>query len=526
MRTTSRRAVLLAAAGMGAAALSVRRPPEAHAHTQAGVVIIGSGYAGAVTALRLAQQGIASTIVERGRWWPVTDRGDTFATPTRPDGRATWIPGVATGVLEVAPGTGVNCLAGAGVGGGSLVNYAVMMTPSEELFRQSFGDSLDYGEMAERWYPRARTLLGCTPIPDDVLASPAYAGAREFSTASSQAGLDTIRPDLAIDWNIVRREIAGHLRPSATAGECMWGMNSGAKLSVDRTVLAAALATGLVTVRELHHVTAIRQVAGGGESGAGAAAEGATNGQGAQPRYTVSCAVLDHSGKTRSTTELQTSTLVLAAGSLGTTQLLVRAREQGDIATLGASIGTGWGTGGDHVTIRLGIRDSRSQGGPAPVVATDWRSNTPLSLLNFPLGIGPLDGVTQNALAVGIVPPIGTFTYNRLRDRVDLHWPEHDRAVRASSRGVDAMLGRIGEQLPRTAPALSLPLVTAHPLGGAVLGAAADSYGRVHGHPGLHVVDSALIPGSTGAVPPALTVTAIADRCASALAADLIRETS
>lgn len=77
-----------------------------------------------------------------------------------------------TGVLEAYAGGGVTCLAGAGVGGGSLVNYAVMEAPSEQLFRASFGTRLDYAEMAGTWYPRARGLIGVAPIPDDVLASP------------------------------------------------------------------------------------------------------------------------------------------------------------------------------------------------------------------------------------------------------------------------------------------------------------------------------------------------------------------
>jgi cholesterol oxidase len=53
---------------------------------------------------------------------------------------------------------------------------------------------------------------------------------------------------------------------------------------------------------------------------------------------------------------------------------------------------------------------------------------------------------------------------------------------------------------------------TAHPLGGAVLGRATDSYGRVHGYKDLLVVDGAAVPGSTATANPALTITALAER--------------
>lgn len=58
---------------------------------------------------------------------------------------------------------------------------------------------------------------------------------------------------------------------------------------------------------------------------------------------------------------------------------------------------------------------------------------------------------------------------------------------------------------------------TAHPLGGAVLGKVTDDFGRVKGHKGLHVMDGAAIPGSTGAVNPSLTISALAERNIAAI---------
>ncbi|MFD6397500.1 FAD-dependent oxidoreductase [Nocardia sp. NPDC060249] len=500
---TTRREVLLAAAGvLAAATLPIARAPMSRAQPRADVVVIGSGYAGAVTALRLAQKGISCVVLERGRRWPITAAGDTFATAVAPDARAVWLPGVATGVLEVVTGSGINCFAGAGVGGGSLVNYTVMMTPEEDLFTASFGDRLDYDEMVNRWYPRARELIGCSPIPDDVLAAGQYSAARAFDEASRRAGLEVRRVPMATDWDVVREEIGGRIGPSATAGDCILGVNSGAKLSVDRTILAAAEATGLVTVLPLHSVTDVR-------------ADG--------DHYSLTCAVLDTAGQTRSTAEFHSSTVVFAAGSIGTSKLLVRARARGDLARLPADVGRYWGSSGDHVTVRLG-RTADGQGGPAHIVALDWRSGTtPTTLLNFPLGVPVLGGLSQNALAVSITPPSGSLVYDAGLDRVELRWPADDPEIGRVTKDIGTILAKIGAVTSGAAPALALPAVTSHPLGGAVLGTVTDSYGRIDAHPGLYVVDSSLVPGSTGAVPPALTVTALADRCASALVADLTR---
>src|SRR5688572_19452197 len=54
-------------------------------------IIIGSGYGGAVTALRLAQAGVETLLLEKGRRWTRTQNGDTFSPYIYPDGRSTWL---------------------------------------------------------------------------------------------------------------------------------------------------------------------------------------------------------------------------------------------------------------------------------------------------------------------------------------------------------------------------------------------------------------------------------------------------
>jgi cholesterol oxidase len=54
-------------------------------------IVIGSGFGGAVAALRLGQAGIETVVLERGRRWQITDEGKTFSPIVNPDGRSTWL---------------------------------------------------------------------------------------------------------------------------------------------------------------------------------------------------------------------------------------------------------------------------------------------------------------------------------------------------------------------------------------------------------------------------------------------------
>jgi cholesterol oxidase len=325
-------------------------------------IVIGSGFGGAVAALRLGQAGIDTVVLERGRRWPIRADGNTFATFEQPDGRAYWLrekTGEAllglpqleksidryTGLLEVIEGDGIAIGAGAGVGGGSLVFNAIIVPPRREMFDRIFSNAVDFDEMEQVFYPRARSVIQSSPIPADILATEYYRSSRVSLDQAAAAGFPTRPVDLAVNWDIVRDEIAGLRVPSAIAGQSFYGLNSGAKRSLDQNYLPHAEATGHVQILPLHTVMGI-------EHGRG--------------RYTVTVAQLSDQGEIVGVPRrLSCKYLFLAAGSIGTTNLLVRARATGALPALNEHVGQHWAANGDINVIRGALPPTNaSTGGP------------------------------------------------------------------------------------------------------------------------------------------------------------------
>lgn len=468
------------------------------------VLIVGSGYGGSIAALRLAEAGIYSLLLERGRRWPITPQGDTFATQTQIDGRASWLSekspltektlDIYTGVLESLDGDGLTTIAAAGVGGASLLSNGTMVEPSPALFRQAFGDVLDQREMTEKWYPHARALIGCSPIPDDIFETEFYRAARSFVDQVAKADIPYRKVDLAVDWSVVREEMAGTKVKAQVAGLNLFGVNSGAQRSLDRTVLARAEATGRVDVRPLSVVTAMRP-----------------KGEG----YLVDYHVIDERGVVMSRHQVTTTHLVLAAGSLGTTRLLMRARAAGALPDLDDALGTKVGNS-EVITARTGMPENNpTQGGPSAILVQDWTDNphAPVSLLNFPWVDAPPGEGWITTIGASPSPALGVFQYDSATDDVRLTWPTDDPRVTRMALAVQDTLDRLDAANPGSRTAFARVGTTGgNVVGGVPLGVVSDTAGNVNGYRNLYVVDSSLLPGSSGGVPPALTVAAISSR--------------
>jgi len=481
-------------------------------------LVIGSGFGGAIAAYRLSQRGIETVVLERGRRWVTSNDNDVFATTRDLDGRANWlnrtdlftyaIPPIGerptepldryVGLVEHLHEDGMYVLAPAGVGGGSLVYNTCLVQPSEENFYACFPREIIYKEMNSEFYPEVIRMMGAGPIPDDVLDSTYYQGARLMRQLAVSGGVPIHRINAATDWNIVRDEIYGRRRPSAIEGDIWYGANSGYKNSLDKNYLKYAEESGFVTVQPLSNVLDIAEQDG---------------------KYSVTCARINEHGDELSREKYIADFLFMGAGSMGTTKLLVRAKHTGGLPNLDASIGQMWGNNGDtfgHFSV--GAPAGAHEGGPAHLVATDWKNNPmgPQTCIAYPDHTLPEDAIQY--LGMSIPTEKGYFDYDTSTDKVTLHWAnkETERTRERMRLTLEKFAGSIKDPERAKMAIKSIQVgggdATAHPCGGVAMGYASDLYGRVKGYKGLYVTDAAFIPLGTAACNPALTTAAFAER--------------
>lgn len=497
-------------------------------------IVIGSGFGGSIAAYRLAQKGIKTLILERGKWWPITEQQDTFCTYREPDGRAAWLNNETVlfepkpidqyvGLLERHVEDGITVWCAAGVGGGSLVYNTVLYQPSRANWNRVFPAEILYEEMDSVYYPRVRAVINPSPIPGDILESDYYLSTRAMAEQAAFAGLKVRRASLGSDWDVVRQELNGDKKPSAIAGEIWYGINSGVKRSLDHNYLALAQATGHVEILALHRVTEI-----------------AEEGQG---RYRVTCDHINEQGAIQETCSFVTGKLFMAAGSMGTSKMLVRAKATGKLPNLNEHVGQFWGNNGDtFATRKVSMRTNGGQGGPASIIIEHHDNPIlPQALIVFPEWDAP-EG-TLTTLGMTLPADLGSFHYDPATDQTRLTFHLDSPGNLKMLDAVNLTYALLDENNPYEMPVKGslnfsghyfCPIngfpepanqtivhdktqasagVTAHPCGGVVLGKACDLYGRVNGYSGLYVVDGALIPGCTAATNPALTIAAIAERC-------------
>ncbi|GAC58479.1 putative oxidoreductase [Gordonia hirsuta DSM 44140 = NBRC 16056] len=466
-----RRSLLVGAAAVGAAAFAspLGKTQAAPARVrltreERRVVVIGSGFGGGVTALRLTQAGVPVLLLERGREWRTGPNAKTFPSAADPDERALWhrsdptlfgrrMPvGPYVGLIDAVAGENMTALAPAGLGGGSLIYQGISLQPSQAVFEEHLPNRLDWPRLNQEHYPRVARMLKLAVAPDRLVRHDAYRAARAFASRARRAGRPVSKIPMPIDWNYALAELRGEMRPAYTDGSGALGVNNGGKHSVDVTYLKQARATGLLEVATLHEVTDVARAQDG--------------------RWKVRVNRTDLRGRVLENKIITTGTLVMAAGSVHTTRLLVRARATGAIADLPDAVGAGWGTNADRIytwtspTEDFGAR----QGGPVVFGSRNWsdpsRAHTVIQASIPPLGA---DLHTTMMVGFGVSKGRGRFVYDSGRGDAILRWPaDGDSAVQwrdihptaTAIAGPGAILGDSNKVVN----------TTWHPLGGACMG--------------------------------------------------------
>lgn len=510
-------AALSAAAATGVTTISTSQASASTAaYTPA--VVIGTGYGAAVSALRLGEAGIPTLMLEMGQLWnqPAAD-GKIFCQMRTPDRRSSWFKTRTeaplgsflwldvvnkdiesyAGVLDKVHFDQMAVYLGRGVGGGSLVNGGMAVTPLRSYFEEVL-PQVDSTEMYSRFFPLANKMLGVNSIPADFFESTEYYKfARVSRTAASNAGFATTFVPNVYDFDYMQREAAGTAPKSALDAEVIYG-NNGGKRSLDKTYLAAALGTGKVTIQTLHQVKGVRQQPDG--------------------TYLLTVEQIDTAGKVVAQKEITCKYLFLGAGSLGSTELLLRARDTGTLPNLSGEIGGGWGPNGNIMTARANHlwNPTGSKQSSIPALAiNDWQGEQPVFAEIAPIPAG-IETWVSLYLAITKNPERGRFSYDPATDGMKLSWTRDQNAP--SVAAAKALFDKINQKAV-TMYRYDLFGGTKnfaddfcyHPLGGCLLGKATDDFGRVKGYRNLYVTDGSLIPGSIG-VNPFVTITALAER--------------
>lgn len=528
------------------------------------VVVVGSGFGGAVSALRMAEKGYRVLVVEQGRHVGTED----LAAAGEDARHLLRMPalGLKKGFFAQEVYRHISLVRGIGVGGGSLVWAAVMLEP-----KQAFYDDIAWQKLPVRdWrqelaphYATASHMLGLTDNPrqsvqDQWLRQTAHElGVQDSFGPVTQAiyfgPSDAESADPFFGGKGPRR------RGCTFCARCATGCAQGAKNSLDKNYLhlAQGLGAHILAERKVQRITPLAGEQGG---------------------YAL---VLEHPWDASVAPSTVTAhRVVVAAGVVGTLELLlacrdryktlanlspvlgrhvrtnsesilpITARDPATDVSDGTTISSHFFMGNSHVTQNRFSPSHRILGwqtGPLVSDALPWRRalRTVWQCIAHPLDATlPMRAGRRWSARTSLLTVMQTadnqlsFDYGRSAWR-GFRWSLRsqipDNEVRAPSYLPEAnriaeVFARVSAGVPGNALLESVgnASMTAHVLGGCVMGGSAqdgviDERHAVFGYPGLYVVDASAIPANVG-VNPSLTITAMAERAMALMPQSLVRE--
>jgi cholesterol oxidase len=507
-------------------------------------IVVGSGFGGSVSALRLAEKGYRVLVLEKGRRF----RPEDFPKTNWNLPKFMWNPSLGMrGPFQMTFTRHVTVLSGVGVGGGSLVYANTLPVPKDDFFAQgSWAGLRDWKQELEPHYATAKRMLGATRNPhlgttDQVLQR----------IAAERGQEDQFGPtDVGVYFGEAGREVPdpffggeGPARRGCTlCGSCMLGCRHGAKNTLDKNYLWLAERRGAVISPETT-VEAIRR----------------------QPDGSYVVEARPTFGLRRPLRAYTASKVVLAGGVLGTNELLLRLKGMPDgLPELSDQVGRSIRTNSESIVGVIAPSGTDLSRGVAigSILHTDAHSH--LEPVRYPPGAGLFRSMTLPhapgatfprrmvaSLKTALGQPARTLRAAFVRDfgastAILLYMRSLDGTLRFES-GRLGLASRLGDG---PAPSAAIPEAselaeafarhldgyvvslftetlfgiptTAHILGGACIGATgaegvigADH--QVHGYPGLYVCDGSAVSANPG-VNPSLTITAMTERAMAGVA--------
>ena len=517
------------------------------------VLVVGSGFGGSVTALRLSEKGYRVGVLEAGARF----RDEDLPQHSFEVDKYLFRPEIGCyGIQRIDAIRDCMIVSGAGVGGGSLVYANTLYEPLPAFFNDpQWSHITDWRSELAPYYDQAKRMLGVVENP---LRTPADEVMEKVATEMGVADTFTPAPVGVFfggpgsqPGEVVTDPYFGGAGPDRKTcigcGGCMTGCRHNAKNTLVKNYLYLAEQRG-VTVLPLTTVTRLAPRPGGGYD--------------VHVRFTRA-----KTGRRSARRVLTAQQVVLAASALGTQRLLHRMRDEGHLPQISERLGYLSRTNSESILGAI-APDTKVDYSQGIAITSSFHPDADTHIEPVRYGKGSnFMSLLQTVLTEGDGPAPRWRTWVRetwkqrrhVRDLYDLrHWSERtvialvmqsldnsittytkripgtrrryltsrqghgvpnptwipaaNTAVKAMARIINGTPGgNIGEQFNR-------PL-TAHFIGGCAIGESPetgviDPYQRVYGHPGLHIADGSAVTANLG-VNPSLTITAQAERAMS-----------
>jgi len=511
-------------------------------------VIVGSGFGGSVSAMRLTEKGYSVLVLEKGRRFEDKD----FAKSNWQYWKYLWLPAIrAFGILQISILKGVMVLHGAGVGGGSLGYANVLEVPSDDTFATpAWNRNIHWGDVLRPHFETAKKMLGTARNPrlwkaDHVLKQIAQERGMGHTFRATDVGAYFGEAGVTVSDPYFNGE--GPARAGCQhCGGCMVGCRHNAKNTLPKNYLYFAEKNGAKVMPEVEVVDVKPLVADGA-------------------RYEVTYRSSTSPVKSRQIVHARN--VVFSAGVLGTMNLLLKLRDiTGSLPKLSPRLGDMVRTNSEALLGSIARRsDVNYSEGVAISSIFDADEVTRVEPVRYPEGSSlmrflgaplvsdvthiparilrsltwilhhPMDflramalpGWAHNVTILLIMQNVDNFmklrigrspltffrrglvaerqTDRQINARVDAG---HDVTRKFAERIKGIPLGSITENV------FNLP-TTAHILGCAPIGKSpeeglVDENFEVHEYPGLHIIDGSIMPANPG-VNPSLTITALAE---------------